>query len=302
MPATTEVLLSTQTATPTPTPAPVAIADATGTSTPGHTPTGVSAFTPSSFAASTMNKLLASMSIIGTSGGNGYGILTGIVVSESSGLTVAVTAGTAMLGAPVQIGATTYVLPASQSTIGLWLKADGTLTHTLTLTPPSGSPLLIAVCSTSGSAITMIDVGGVVRIRDGIRLRTTGDIGAPADTPAADVRVWTQTRTGLYLWDGIRHQRLGDEGRTVVAISDSADTTLSYAAASVRHLELTGTLTAGRNLIVPLAKGYEWVIANGTGQTVTVKVAGGTGVTVGSNKTAIVRVGNTDVQRVTADV
>lgn len=90
-------------------------------------------------------------------------------------------------------------------------------------------------------------------------------------------------------------------GYTTQAILDVGDTTITIAdgassAARNYVLQLTGTLTNNRNLIVPAIQ-KPYVIFNTTsgGYSVTVKVAGQTGVTVANGKKAIVYVNGTDV-------
>lgn len=96
-------------------------------------------------------------------------------------------------------------------------------------------------------------------------------------------------------------------GYDTQVITDGADTVLTMAdgVSSVARnyiLELTGLLTANRNLIVPaLDKSY--IIYNNTtgGYSVTVKVSGQTGVTVANGKKAIVYNNSTDVIEVVND-
>lgn len=90
-------------------------------------------------------------------------------------------------------------------------------------------------------------------------------------------------------------------GYTTQAITDGADTVLTIAngATSVARnyvLQLTGTLTANRNLIVPAIQ-KPYIIHNATtgGFSVTVKVAGQTGVTVANGKRALVYNNGTDI-------
>lgn len=92
-------------------------------------------------------------------------------------------------------------------------------------------------------------------------------------------------------------------GRAAVAMPDANYTGLA-AEYQNRHVVLTGTLTAGRNYVVPLTDGAEWVVYNNTtgGFAVTVIGATGTGIAIGAGKTAIVRCDGTNVLRVTADV
>ncbi len=65
-------------------------------------------------------------------------------------------------------------------------------------------------------------------------------------------------------------------------------------------ITLTGTLTAGRNVIVPTNK-KQYIIYNNTtgGFAVTVKTSGGTGIAVSATKTAILRCDGTNVVEVT---
>ena len=96
-------------------------------------------------------------------------------------------------------------------------------------------------------------------------------------------------------------------GYETQVITNGADTVLTMAdgVSSVARnyiLELTGVLTANRNLIVPaLEKSY--IIYNNTtgGYSVTVKVSGQTGVTVANGKKAIVYNNSTDVIEVVND-
>lgn len=96
-------------------------------------------------------------------------------------------------------------------------------------------------------------------------------------------------------------------GYETQVITNGADTVLTMAdgVSSVARnyiLELTGLLTANRNLIVPaLDKSY--IIYNNTtgGYSVTVKVSGQTGVTVANGKKAIVYNNSTDVIEVVND-
>lgn len=90
-------------------------------------------------------------------------------------------------------------------------------------------------------------------------------------------------------------------GYTTQAILDVGDTTITIAdgassAARNYVLQLTGTLSANRNLIVPaIQKPYVIFNATSGGYSVTVKVSGQTGVTVANGKKAIVYVNGTDV-------
>jgi hypothetical protein len=85
------------------------------------------------------------------------------------------------------------------------------------------------------------------------------------------------------------------------AVTDGADTTLTIANGASSNgrnyvINLTGTLTAARNVIVPAVnKPYIFVNATTGGFAVTVKVTGQTGVTIANGKKAIVYCNSTDV-------
>lgn len=91
-------------------------------------------------------------------------------------------------------------------------------------------------------------------------------------------------------------------GRFVLAMAD-ANKTLTYEQAMCESMELTGALTALRDVIVPTVPRLYVVFANTTGAVgVRVKTSAGTGITVADGKRAIVECDGTNVVRVTADV
>lgn len=87
-----------------------------------------------------------------------------------------------------------------------------------------------------------------------------------------------------------------------IALSD-ANTTLTYAQRLPRSLIFTGTLTAGRNVLLPDNAYGEWVVYNNTtgGFAITFKSNTGAGIAVAATKRAILECNGTDVVRVTAD-
>lgn len=91
-------------------------------------------------------------------------------------------------------------------------------------------------------------------------------------------------------------------GRNVKALSD-ANVTLSAYETRSNILEFTGTLTAQRNIVVPLAV-QKWTVFNNTtgGFGLQFIGASGTGIVVAAGKRAIVYSDGTNVVRATADV
>lgn len=84
------------------------------------------------------------------------------------------------------------------------------------------------------------------------------------------------------------------------ALSD-ANTTLTQPEAANATLTFTGTLTATRDIVVPLVGKKQWTVYNGTGQSLRFIGASGTGITVATVKHATVRSDGTNIVRVTAD-
>ena len=90
-------------------------------------------------------------------------------------------------------------------------------------------------------------------------------------------------------------------GRLAKTMGD-ANTTLTQAEARNNIIELTGTLTAARNIVLPLAV-RQYTVFNGStgGFGLQFIGASGTGITVAAGKRAIVYADGTNVVRVTAD-
>lgn len=90
-------------------------------------------------------------------------------------------------------------------------------------------------------------------------------------------------------------------GRLAKSMTD-ANTTLTAAEARNQILEFTGTLTAQRDIVVPLAA-QQWTVFNNTTGGFGLQFIGatGTGIVVAATKRAIVYADGTNVVRVTAD-
>jgi hypothetical protein len=90
-------------------------------------------------------------------------------------------------------------------------------------------------------------------------------------------------------------------GRLALAMTD-ANTTLSAAQARNTILELTGTLTAQRNIVLPL-DAQQWTVFNNTSGGFGLQFIGatGTGIVVAAGKRAIIYSDGTNVVRVTPD-
>ena len=91
-------------------------------------------------------------------------------------------------------------------------------------------------------------------------------------------------------------------GRFSLAMAD-ANQTLTYQQAMCESMELTGSLSALRDVIVPTVVRDYRVFANTSGGFgVRVKTSAGSGITIADGKRAIVECDGTNVVRITADV
>ncbi len=91
-------------------------------------------------------------------------------------------------------------------------------------------------------------------------------------------------------------------GRVALAMANT-NQTLTYEQAMCESVELTGALTALRDVVVPTVPRAYTIFANVTGGFgVRVKTSAGSGITVADGKRAIVECDGTNVVRITADV
>lgn len=95
-----------------------------------------------------------------------------------------------------------------------------------------------------------------------------------------------------------------DTRRAVVAAMPDADYTLSAGEYHAFQIEFAGTLTAGRNVILPTVASGVWIVENATtgGFALTFKTAAGSGVAVAAGTAAIVRCDSVNIVRASADV
>ncbi|MBX7132624.1 MAG: hypothetical protein K1X67_08125 [Fimbriimonadaceae bacterium] len=90
-------------------------------------------------------------------------------------------------------------------------------------------------------------------------------------------------------------------GRAAVTMTD-ANKTLSSSEYDQLIIEMSGTLTAPRDVTLPLTDGAPKFVVNKTGQTLTFKGASGTGVAVATVKGAWIYSDGTNWYRMSADV
>lgn len=193
-------------------------------------------------------------------GGGCFAILTGIAISIGSGLNVAVSAGLAAIGGPVEVTAQNIAVPDSHpgptDRVWLWLSQVGASSYTLSTTPPATRCLCIGSCTTSGGAVTAVDTSGVMYLKGGMPWRETADKGAPTDAPSSTLTFFAQTLGGVYLWDDGAYRAAYEPmatNKTTISSSeaqsiDSTEQVLLYT--NLTPLTIDGTLTIDGELIL----------------------------------------------------
>lgn len=158
------------------------------------------------------------------------------------------------------------------------LLITGTLTANRTITLPADSGRVWLVVNGASGAFTCT-------------VKTSGGAGI----------VVSPGTTMLLRCDGTDILAAQQRGRIRKAITD-ANQTLTAEEYSRRIIELTGTLSAGRDIVMPNLDSWEWIVKNSTGQTLTFKVSGQTGIAVANGKKATLYCDGADIARATADV
>lgn len=250
------------------------------------------------------NDLAARLDLAARAGSGVYALAYGTgILSAGTGLLIEATGALAAIDGVVAVKAIApKSVPDDTARVWVWLRQNGTLDITVTTTPPSSKCVLLGSCVTASGLVSSVDTSGVVYCAGGQIWRETADIGPPTDSPPSASRIITRTETGVYLWDGVRHGELVSGMRAAVAMPADANYTLTMAQAKASIIEVSGTLTAGRDIVLPLADGMQRTVANKTGETLTFKGASGTGVAVAASKVAIIYCDGTNWVRATPDV
>ena len=163
-----------------------------------------------------------------------------------------------------------------------------------------GKILLDGVLTTIANgtlALTASNTNYVEATRAGVVSKNTTSFTA-GQIPLYQIVVGVSTVTSYTDW---RMTNIPPVGRLALAMTD-ANTTLSTAQAVNDILEFTGTLTAQRNIVVPLAT-MDYIVFNNTtgGFGLQFIPPSGTGIVVAAGKRAIIYSNGTNVVRVTAD-
>ena len=183
--------------------------------------------------------------------------------------------------------ATTFGRRASTCSGLSWGYYGGTISVDGVLTQIANGTLTLTASATNYLETTRAGV---------VSKNTTGFTAG--STPLYQVVTGTATVTS---YTDNRLQAVPTTGRLALAMSD-ANTTLTAAQSRNNILEFTGTLTAARNIVVPLAV-QQWTVFNNTTGGFGLQFIGvtGTGISVAAGKRAIVYSDGTNIVRVTAD-
>ena len=180
---------------------------------------------------------------------------TKITLGVGIGLSLAVSAGHAMIGGPVEIAtAGTVTVADNTARQWLWLQQSGVVVATSTVTPPAGEVCLIGSCVTSGGNIASVDYSGVMYLRGGIGWRQTADQSAPTDTPPSTIQFMAYTAGGSYWWDGYTYSRLAGSSASVVLAAAAQESGQNDRLATLerkfRTLLLVLTDTIGEDILI----------------------------------------------------
>lgn len=237
-------------------------------------------------------------------------VLPGLDLTVSSGLTLAIAAGQAVLDSVRQLLApTTFVCTDNIARIYLWWSQAGVFSavHN-SLTPPAGIQTFAGSIVTSGGAITAIDGSGVMYFRGGMLTRQTADTGCPSDTPPAGLCFVNHCPGGAFLWTGTGYQNLTNSGIAALSFASDANKTLTAAEYSNALLSFAAgvgtTITATRDVILPLTPaGRRWTLRNNADGAQSIRAIGasGTGVTVATTKYADIFADGVNIVRSTPD-
>jgi len=150
--------------------------------------------------------------IISQWGGAGaHGVFYGLDLSESSGLTLAYSAGGANVNGPqVKSAAGTLALTANVYNYVFITSAAAVTAATSSSrvslpSNPTTHCCFLGRVLCNASNIVEIDYSGRHYLRGGCLWRRTADEGEPTDTPASTTLFFNRTEGGVYAWDGVEY-------------------------------------------------------------------------------------------------
>ena len=239
---------------------------------------------------------------LGRAGAGAYGIdwdsnpasavLPGLDLTVSSGLTLAIAAGQAVLDSVVQILApTTKALTDNTARVYLWLKQDLSIVAVNnSVTAPVGACVFLGSCVTSAGAITEINGSGVLYYRGSTLVRQTADVTTPTDTPPAGLSFINIGSGAAWLWTGTAYLALMNPALTIEPnTAGSGSPNILIAAESGKVLTNEGATALNYHTLPTAAAGlvFEFFVQDADGIRVTantgdtIRLAGSVSATAG---------------------
>lgn len=155
----------------------------------------------------TFNQMLIDNLNNDLAGGKGSGVLVGLGLGTSSGLTQTITTGIANGQGLVYLAADTTCTLADNQTNQIWLLNSSTLLVLQSLTPPANAACFLGTAITVSGSVTILDNAGVMNVAGAFPIRKTADTGTPGDSPLAATNFITSCLAGDFLWDGAKYTR-----------------------------------------------------------------------------------------------
>jgi hypothetical protein len=127
---------------------------------------------------------------------------------------------------------------------------------------------------------------------------------APTTSPSGGGFFYSENSDGYWMSGTGRVQSISNT-RIVRQLTSDANYTAVQSDYQAKILEITSSvsLTATRNIVVPIISGYQWTVFNNTTGAQSIQFIGatGTGVTIANGKRAIIYADGTNIVRVTPD-
>lgn len=264
-----------------------------------------------------LNERATRSDLIARYGGGCWGVIPkedglGLNLSTTSGLTLNIAAGTAMMDGPVRYAGGSVTLTDNISRVYIYLSQAGAIVQVnASLTPPAGAHVFLGSCVTNSpsGSITGIDFSGVMYFNGGLAHRFTTDATVPGDAASLPNNLCFRHYGASDVWffngDQYWHESSGSSGTLAIADGGTGATTAQGARTSLGlqqqgHLDVD--VAGATNLVAAdimavssirlvddgvsshttvsfpsmgLTDGSIWTIKNATGEGITLNRSGG---------------------------
>jgi len=197
-------------------------------------------------------------------------------------------------------GSVNAIFPVTSTDAGaLWMIHNATSgAYTLTVKAATGGT--VAVTQGKRCLVLWTGVDFVPWVND-VKAMGAAASGSNGDITALTSITGGVTATGAINTDKVQGANVALAFGYLTKTITDANYTLTSAEMANSILDIAGTLTAGRNIILPLTAGAFYLVRNnGTGQTLTLAGATGTGAAVANNKWCLIACNGTNWYAVSA--